>query len=424
MKKLIAIAVSSVIALSAQAVTVTETVQQALSSHPDLQAARSAFSAAENDIGVAKGALRPRIDLNAGIGRERTDSDNVNGGAPITLTRKELGINAVWALFDNNARGELARQMGLTAADGHGLADLEQQIALQAVSAHANLWRAETLFEIARDTREAHETLVDQLGRRVENGVSNQSELVQAQGRLALALSNQAAALSNLQDARANYRRVVGEIPDQGMPKPAFEWQRPATLDSAVDTAFGNHPVVLEALADVDEAKGQAKSASGGNMPRITLELGASRNEDLDGVRGVSQDRLAMLRLNWNLYSGGANFAAEDAAEDRIDQAMHLLNDAQREVVEVTHQAWNSYLSSTQQLSYLDDYVLSADNTRSAYAQQFTINRRSLLEILDAEIELFDAKTAEVNAQADQVVADFQLAASQGQLVALVSEQN
>lgn len=424
MKKLIAIAVSSAIALSANAATVTETVQQALSSHPDLQAARAGLSAAQSDIDVAKGTLRPRIDLNAGIGRERTDSDNVNGGDPISLTRRELGINATWALFDNNARGELARRMGLSEADGHALADLEQQIALQAASSYTNLWRAETLFNIARETREAHETLVDQLGRRVENGVSNQSELVQAQGRLALALSNQAAALSNLQDARANYHRVVGVMPDQGLVQPTFDWSRPSNLDAAVETAFNNHPVILEALADIEEAKGQAKSAGASNLPRVTLELGASRNEDLDGVRGVSKDRLAMLRLNWNLYNGGGNYAAKDAAGDRVDQAMHLLNDAQREVVEVTHQAWNSWLSSTQQLSYLDDYVLSADNTRQAYAQQFTINRRSLLEILDAEIELFDARTAEVNAQADRVVADFQLAASQGQLISLVSSEN
>ena len=41
-----------------------------------------------------------------------------------------------------------------------------------------------------------------------------------------------------------------------------------------------------------------------------------------------------------------------------------LLNDAQREVVELAHQAWNAYMTTKQQLVYLDMFVDSAVNTR------------------------------------------------------------
>ena len=123
-----------------------------------------------------------------------------------------------------------------------------------------------------------------------------------------------------------------------------------------------------------------------------------------------------MLRLNWTIYNG-ANSASKRASAERVTQAENLLNDAQREVIEATHQSWNEYQSTTQQIGFLQTYVQSADNSRNAYQQQFTINRRSLLEVLDAEVELFDARSSMVDAQADNVIADNQLAASQGQLL-------
>ena len=121
--------------------------------------------------------------------------------------------------------------------------------------------------------------------------------------------------------------------------------------------------------------------------------------------------------------NGGSNLAAERAAGFRLTEAEHLLNDAQREVVELAHQAWNAYMTTKQQLVYLDMFVDSAVNTREAYAQQFTINRRTLQEVLDSEVEVFDARSARVEAEADHVIADLQLAASQGQLIQVMQQQ-
>ena len=86
-------------------------------------------------------------------------------------------------------------------------------------------------------------------------------------------------------------------------------------------------------------------------------------------------------------------------------------------------QAWNAYMTTKQQLVYLDMFVESAVNTREAYAQQFTINRRTLQEVLDSEVEVFDARSARVEAEADHVIADLQLAASQGQLLQVMQQQ-
>lgn len=423
MKKLIALAVLTSLGSAAMAASLNEAVSEALATHPDVLAAQARLEATQLDAREARGALLPRVDLNAGIGRERTDSPSTNFDSR-TLTRRELGVTAIWALFDENARGEVARRLGISESEAAAFQDTSQRIVLEAAQAYTNLWRAEEQFDIALETREAHERLVDQTARRLENGVSSESELVQAQGRLSLALSNQVAALNNLQDAQATYRRVVGSLPEVRLTAPSLDWQRPASLEAAVDRAFSNHPVIAEAEADVREATGLARSADGRFKPRITAELGANRNEDINGIEGENENSFAMLRLNWNLYAGGGDQAAQRAAASRITEAQNLLNDAQREVVETTHQAWNALQATDQQLSFLGDYVDSARQTRDAYADQFTVNRRTLLEVLDSEVELFEARSSRVNAQADNIIADHRLATAQGDLLSILSLSN
>ena len=58
-----------------------------------------------------------------------------------------------------------------------------------------------------------------------------------------------------------------------------------------------------------------------------------------------------------------------------------------------------------EQLAHLDRNVAAIVRARDAYRQQFEIGQRSLLDLLNAENELHDAKRAEVQAQADLATA-------------------
>jgi adhesin transport system outer membrane protein len=62
----------------------------------------------------------------------------------------------------------------------------------------------------------------------------------------------------------------------------------------------------------------------------------------------------------------------------------------------------------------LDRNVLAIEKARDAYRQQFDIGQRSLLDLLNAENEVYTAKRAYANAEADLLVAQARsLAASQ-----------
>lgn len=63
--------------------------------------------------------------------------------------------------------------------------------------------------------------------------------------------------------------------------------------------------------------------------------------------------------------------------------------------------AWNNIMKLRQQIPYLREHELATSKVRTAYAQQFQIGERSLLDLLDTENELFDSRRALVNAEFD-----------------------
>ena len=70
----------------------------------------------------------------------------------------------------------------------------------------------------------------------------------------------------------------------------------------------------------------------------------------------------------------------------------------------------------TEQLTYLDQHQLSIEKARDAYRMQFDIGQRSLLDVLDTENELFQAKRAYVNSEIDLNVAYARTNAGMGTL--------
>jgi adhesin transport system outer membrane protein len=78
--------------------------------------------------------------------------------------------------------------------------------------------------------------------------------------------------------------------------------------------------------------------------------------------------------------------------------------------------AYNDTRKLADQLSYLDQHQLSIEKARDAYRQQFDIGQRSLLDLLDTENELFQAKRSYANAEIELLFAYARTQAGMGTL--------
>ena len=158
-------------------------------------------------------------------------------------------------------------------------------------------------------------------------------------------------------------------------------------------------PTVLIAAADVDVAAAELRGARAGYYPRLDAELTAQSFRNVDGVQGPDSSASAMLVLRYNLFRGGADVAREREAFHRLNEARAALLKQRLKAEEQARQAVNAYETAKARVAAQRARVEAQRRTRDAYASQFELGQRDLLDVLDAENELFLARVQLVTAE-------------------------
>lgn len=399
-----------------------ELVYEALASNPDVAEARDRWLAREDEQREAHGGYYPSVDLNAGIGYEYTDSPSTRGRSSQgqDMTRKELGLNARQMIFDGwGTDNEVARQAARRSSAESRLYAVGEATAMQMVEAFVDLDRFHTLHRINAESLEIHRRIQDQIRLRSEAGVGRRADLDQVDTRVALAEVNLVAAAVNLEDARTTFQRVIGWLPLGPASQPArlAQGELPASLADALKTARKGNPVLAVASADIDAAIAQHQAAKQFDYPRFDLEVGGNLNDDISGVQGHVDDLSAMLRMRYNLYRGGSDAARKRVTAHNIDEARDIRDRSYRQLEESVRLAWSAYQATSKQLPLMRRQVDTANATRDAYEKQFNIGQRTLLDLLNSENELLQARQSVAQTEADWFLAQYRLLEAMGTLV-------
>ena len=407
---------------AASAESLTGVVREALGTNPDVAEARNQWLARREEVREAEGGFLPSLDLNAGIGYEYTDSPGTRaaGNDSNELTRKELGLTVRQMLFDGwGTRSEVQRQQARTSSAAARLLAVGESTALSATEAYVDLGRFASLKGISEESLEIHLRIADQIRLRSEAGVGRRADLEQVTSRVALAEVNLVAAEVNLEDAQTTFQRVVGRLPDdQAVSLDGLQPDGiPSTRGEVLEIAQANNPVLAVAAADIDAAKAQAAAARQFDMPRFDLEIGGNLNDDIDGVEGRADDLSAMVRMRYNLYRGGSDRARKRATAINVNEARDVRDRSIRQLEETIRLAWAALLATDAQLPLLRQQIDAAVATRDAYEMQFNIGQRTLLDVLNAENEVFQARQDLVDTRADNLLAQYRLLEAMGTLV-------
>ncbi|WP_325893775.1 TolC family outer membrane protein [Grimontia sp. NTOU-MAR1] len=439
-KSVAALAVAVVLLPSTVAAqSLEQAVASALDTHPQIRQAFNRFKASEELINQAESGYYPTIDFDAGIGREWTESpstrrDSAQYGVDeeVELTRREIGVSLRQVLFNGfQTTNEVERSEFEASADQWALFSSAEDLALEVTRAYLEFLRAKQIVELAERNLESHQIIFDQVKHKTDSGLGSTADLSQVTGRLARSHSNLISAQNNLSDARIVYQKLVNTTPDDLRIPVADALMLPENLAQALDMAKASHPTLKSANNDIQAATAQRDAAKGNYYPQVTFDLSASWDDNLDGndgttatpfdspadVGGNSDEVLAMVRLNYNLFSGGADRAREREAAYSINESKAIQQEAYRDIVEGTTLAWNARDFLKQQMQYLRQHVEASIETRNAYEDQFKLGQRTLIDVLDSENELFQARREYLTAEYDDLIAQYRLLNATGQLL-------
>ena len=397
----------------------SQTLEQAVSltviNNPEIKAAFNEYQSKYYDAEASEGAYLPQLDLDAGIGHESVD---LASGIENDLTRKEATLSLTQLIWDGNAT---INDMSRTAADAESvryqLLSDASDIALEVSRIYLDSTKAFEILQLSEANLAIHKEIHRDIKRRVESGIGSTADLSQVEARIAKAHGNLIAAQNNLFDSHTQFKRLVGQAP-QGLIFPrADEMALPLTLTEGLEMANNNHPVIKIAQVDVDSARFQYQQRKGNYYPTISVEASQIWRDDAGGIEGSSDEFAAMLRLRYNLFDGGSDQDQAESAAYQLNKAKDFRDRTFRSVEEGLRLSWSALDLTVQQKEFLADHVDSASETVIAYQKQYRLGKRTLLDVLNTENELFEARKGYIDSKYDEQFAKYRIFNATGVLL-------
>ena len=405
-----------------QAESLEEEIAFLLRDNPTLKSLRNQVEAAEEGINEAFAGYLPTVDVSADYGYETTDSPQsriTDPGDPLELSRARATATLRQNIFDgyNTSATYDAAQITRDLSE-LTLEDDTQRLILEGVAAYLDVLRALALIDLSDRNVDTIATQLNLENERVERGSGLALDVLQAKTRLQLAEERRVAFEGTLQQAIARYNRLFGHPPDLAtMELPRIpEDELPFSLDDAIAIGLAENPQTASSHALVllaDETRDQARSAY---WPRVDLVGRLNLEDDVDGIEGVRRDAAILVEANWQLFAGFANQANVAQSAYEHVAAIHERAATNRQVIEDVELAWEVLQTSRERVGLLENAVNIAIEVHDSRRRLREAGQETVLNVLDAENDVFNAQINLVGAQYDGYLSIFRLLEAMGRL--------
>jgi adhesin transport system outer membrane protein len=251
----------------------------------------------------------------------------------------------------------------------------------------------------------------------VNAGRSTAADLEQIKARLAAARAQESTTRQSLRNAESSFLRSVGDMP-KDLVMPAVPVNAiSADVETEVKLALAQSPTLDIRESDIEVAYNEYQGTGSTLYPQVDLQLGARQSNNVGGIEGRDRSASALVVANWNLYRGGGDVARIREFKHRHQQAKEERDVAARQIEDDVRQTWASMVSAGERAREFSSQAAANGEVVRAYKDQFNLDRRTLLDVLDSQNELFVSRSNTINAEFLEIFSVFRLLALKGQLL-------
>ncbi len=414
-KRILAFAAVPLLALAwaaeSRAETLAEALEKAYLKSDLLEQNRALLRAADEDVGQQRAALRPILKFVSTAGGQSPTAP----GQDDDIARSQA-LQISWQLYDFGANAAAADAMRATVlATRQSLLDVEQRVLLNAVSAYVETRGMERIVQLSQNNVRLITRELGAARDRFQVGEITRTDVSLARSRLAAARSTLVTAEGDLSDARARYVRWIGDLPET-LSAPPEAPATAASIEDATAVAMRRHPVVLEARHQSEAADLGAKAAKRRMRPTISLNGSFTQFDRRQGPANSDIQRQLSVTLDATIYQGGARLAGFRGAFARADSAKARLHSSTRDVRQRVRNAWTAVSVAEASIVAANEQIDAAEVAFRGVRQEAALGARTTLDVLNAELELLNARTGLVRSEIRAQVARYDLLSQMGLL--------
>jgi len=404
-------------AAPAHAETLLSALAKAYAANPTLQAARATLRATDEGVAQAVSGWRPSVSVSATTSAKQQETSSSSGNK-VDTNPKTLSLAVTQSLYaGGQTTAKILSAENTVRAQRARLQTTEQTVLLNAATAYLNVLRDQAVVELNAKNELVLASQLEATQDRFNVGEITRTDVHQAESRLAGATADRIQAEGTLESSRAAYANLMGVAPEL-LDAPNLSLPLPTTLDEALDLAEHANPTVVAAAFDEKAAVDNIDSTRGQLLPSVDLSGSASRSLDTVSDNYWANAYEAKVTMSVPLYQSGSVYSQLRQARQTASASRLTTDQTRRDVAEQVRTAWETLASTRARIEAIKTQVLAAETALEGVQREAGVGSRTVLDVLDAEQELLDARVNLVKSQRDETVAELTLLSSIGNLTA------
>ena len=404
-----------------RAETMERALLRAYQSNPQLNAQRASVRATDENVPQALAGYRPKAALTFSGGGQYTNQ-LADGSTGKKIEEGLQGPHAAQfavtqTLYNGNQTANRTRAAeSQVFGSREGLRLLEQSVLLAAATVYMDYLRDAAVLEVQRNNTRVLTLTLKQTRDRYSAGLVTPTDVAQSEAQLAAGRSQELAAESNLTTTRANFRRIIGIEPSQLAPASPVDRYLPETLRKAVEIALVENPNVTAAMYGVDVSFLTVKINEGALFPTVSLQAAVSKVWQ-QSITQINQfTATATAQLNVPIYQGGAEYSLIRQSKETLEQQRLTMEQVRDQARADLVAAWGQLLAGKAQVAAAQSQVEASEIAYLGTTKEAEVGQRTVIDILNAQQALVNARVALVTAEHDRVVASYAVLSAIGRL--------
>ena len=403
--------------------------QEAAKNNADIAAARADYRARREVVPQARAGLLPNLSAGANYGDTRTEIDSPSA----TISRSGLvyQANLSQPLFRADRWFQLQAAEAPSEQAALELSATEQNLILQSAETYFAVLRAQDTLASTKAEEAAFKRQLDQANERFDVGLSDKTDVLEAQAGFDTARANRLLAERAVDDAfqalvtltNREFRNIEGLQHSLPLLTP-----EPNDATTWVNTAAAQNLNLQASYFAVNAAEETLRQRKSGHAP--TLDAVVSYQKGDNDSLGFSNSGLPLsptyssdvsqrsigLQLNIPLYSGGLTSSQVREAYQRLGQTEQLRESLRRQVVQNTRNLFRAVNTDVETVQARRQSIISNQSALEATEIGYQVGTRNIVDVLDAQRQLYSAVRNYNDARYDYILNNLRLKQAAGTL--------
>ncbi|MTD38535.1 hypothetical protein GIX45_07835 [Erwinia sp. CPCC 100877] len=385
--------VSIIIYLLSTKLTYAETLQEAIrdgiAHSPTLKYALSQVSVSDSSINQARSGWLPNISISAGKQTTGEDSDEGVNQHYLSLQQTLFDFGRTGDKVDN-AKFSKGQQVWEAV-------DSAEKISARIAEDYFNIIKGRELLKNNKQVLAEHRRILGYASARADNGMDNQSDVHQVQVRIKGLEASAESIEAELQATVREYEILVGHAPGVLQPQdltPFYE-----KIEKNLEEQVRSSPQIKALQMEFAATSAQYQYLKKSWLPQLTLSVSHGKTSAYS-----ENGTQVMLNVTSNIFDGGNSlFQAQGVARQIESARWNIEKSIEDNLSEISQQLKESLGFKLQALSF-SGRAEQARSVMELYNEQYRVNRRSIIDLLNSAQDYFQAEDNKVNALANQAV--------------------